>query len=36
MTTTLYGTEGATPEISLEKGEERFERGAVDVLYGIG
>ena len=32
MTMTLYGNEGATPEISLEKGEEKFERGTVDMF----
>lgn len=29
---TLYGNEGTASEIKLEKGDERFERGAVDMF----
>ncbi|CAB4019689.1 lipoxygenase homology domain-containing 1-like, partial [Paramuricea clavata] len=32
VTFTIYGSDGATPEVKLEKGDERFERGGVDMF----
>lgn len=32
ITYCLFGTEGSTPEMSLEKQESRFERAVVDVI----
>ena len=32
VTITIYGSDGATPEVKLEKGNERFERGGVDMF----
>lgn len=29
---TLFGSKGKTPEIPLEKNEDRFERAKVDVI----
>ena len=29
---TVFGTEGATPEFTLDKDETRFERGGVDFI----
>lgn len=29
---TVYGDDGATPEVTLEKGEESFERGGVEMF----
>ena len=28
----IYGSGGATPELKLEKGDEKFERGTVDIF----
>ena len=32
VTFTIYGSDGATPEVKLEKGDEKFERGGVDMF----
>lgn len=32
VTITIFGSEGSTPEVKLEKGEEKFERGGVDMF----
>ena len=32
VTVTIYGNGGATPEVKLEKGDEKFERGTVDMF----
>ena len=32
VTVTIYGRGGATPEVKLEKGDEKFGRGTVDMF----
>ena len=32
VTMTIFGSDGATPDVKLEKGDEKFERGGVDMF----
>jgi hypothetical protein len=32
VTMTIFGSEGGTPDVKLEKGDEKFERGGVDMF----